>query len=97
MNGIFVGCIVLMEDIDVVFVKWDDVILNGLGLNNVEGNKFCGGGGGISFSIFFNVIDGIGVVEGRLLCLIINYIDKFDNVLICLGRIDFWIKFEKVI
>lgn len=95
MNGIPAGCIVLMEDIDAAFVKRDDATSNGLGLNNVEGNKPRGGGGGISFSTLLNAIDGIGAAEGRLLCLTTNYIDKLDNALIRPGRIDLRIKFEK--
>lgn len=79
------GALVLIEDVDAAFVDREASIES-----QTKGKK----GGGISFSTLLNALDGIGAVEGRLLCLTTNHIDKLDPALIRPGRIDLRFEFK---
>ena len=69
--------IVLMEDIDAAFVQRTETA------EKNEAKK-----AGVSFSALLNAIDGVGAVEGRLLCITTNHIDRLDKALIRPGRVD---------
>lgn len=44
-----------------------------------------------------NVLDGLVVGEDRIVFLMMNYIDKFDLVLIRLGRVDMMVRIGEVL
>ncbi|MCO5555825.1 hypothetical protein L7F22_009370 [Adiantum nelumboides] len=85
MSEIPGGALVLIEDVDAAFVDREASIES-----QSKGKK----GGGISFSTLLNALDGIGAVEGRLLCLTTNHIEKLDPALIRPGRIDLRFEFK---
>jgi len=72
--------IVLLEDVDAVFVGRD--LASGTG----------GGGGGassgVTFSGLLNAIDGAAAQEGRMLFMTTNHIERLDPALIRPGRCD---------
>ncbi len=51
------------------------------------------GAKGISLSDLLNAIDGVASYEGRVLVMTINCLEKLDEALIRLGRIDFKVEF----
>ncbi|PWN35782.1 P-loop containing nucleoside triphosphate hydrolase protein, partial [Meira miltonrushii] len=79
------GALVLIEDVDAAFVDREASIES-----QTKGKR----GGGISFSTLLNAIDGIGAIQGRVLCLTTNHIDKLDPALIRPGRIDLRFEFK---
>lgn len=85
MSEIPGGALVLIEDVDAAFVDREA---------NPENQKKGKKGTGISFSTLLNALDGIGAVEGRLLCLTTNHIEKLDPALIRPGRIDLRFEFK---
>ncbi|KAI8066465.1 P-loop containing nucleoside triphosphate hydrolase protein [Gongronella butleri] len=73
-------CIVLIEDVDAVFVKR---------------NKSDDTDDRVSFSGLLNAIDGVVAQEGRILCMTTNHYDRLDEALIRAGRIDKQVLFDK--
>ena len=72
MNTVKTRSIVLMEDIDAIFVQRE----------KTKGKDM------VSFSGLLNAIDGILSQEGRILFLTTNHIDRLDPALIRPGRVD---------
>merc|ERR1711871_501255 len=71
-----VGAIILLEDVDSVFINRDVVA------------KSNGDASGVTFSGLLNAIDGVASQEGRLFLMTTNHIEKLDPALIRPGRCD---------
>merc|ERR1711871_361059 len=71
-----VGAIILLEDVDSVFINRDVVA------------KSNGDASGVTFSGLLNAIDGVASQEGRLFLMTTNHIEKLDPALIRPGRFD---------
>lgn len=84
MNEVPGGSLLLIEDVDAAFVN----------RSASKESKQKSNRGGISFSTLLNALDGVGAVEGRLLCLTTNHIDRLDSALIRPGRIDLRLEFR---
>jgi hypothetical protein len=77
-------CIALLEDIDAVFENRKNIAPQGMM-----------GGGGLTFDTLLQCIDGIERVDGMLLVVTTNNLDKVDEALKSRpGRIDRVVKFE---
>lgn len=75
--------IVLLEDVDAVFVDRD--------VKKTKGAK----GTGVSFSGLLNAIDGVASQEGRLFFMTTNFPEKLDAALVRPGRCDVKIELKK--
>jgi hypothetical protein len=82
------GALVLMEDVDAAFI--DRTASEDAKASHAKAKR----GGGVSFSTLLNALDGVGAVEGRLLCMTTNHVDKLDPALIRPGRIDLRFEFR---
>ncbi|KAK5580125.1 hypothetical protein RB653_000138 [Dictyostelium firmibasis] len=70
--------ILVLEDIDAVFVK----------RKNNSGNDV------LTFSALLNAIDGLASSDGRILMMTTNHLDRLSPALIRPGRIDLKVKFD---
>ncbi|KAK5468923.1 hypothetical protein LTR55_011544 [Exophiala xenobiotica] len=89
-------CLVLCEDIDIAGLTarpFNDGKLETTAESDEDDTK-TGGRCNISLGGFLNVIDGVGVSEGRTLMMTTNCIEKLDQALVRPGRIDMTVKFE---
>ena len=75
------GSIILLEDVDAVFVDRQDA-----------GEKK--NSNGVSFSGLLNAIDGVASQEGRIFIMTTNHIEKLDNALKRPGRCDVTVKLD---
>jgi SpoVK/Ycf46/Vps4 family AAA+-type ATPase len=73
--------IILLEDIDSIFVDRSSVLPNGMKR--------------VSFSGLLNALDGIASQEGRLTFMTTNHIEKLDPALLRPGRCDVKLEFRK--
>ncbi|RFU24817.1 hypothetical protein B7463_g11525, partial [Scytalidium lignicola] len=78
-------CIMLLEDIDSAGLERRQE--KGDQQYSQEQKK------GISFSGLINVLDGVSSVEGRVLVMTTNYLDRLDEALVRAGRIDYKVEF----
>lgn len=78
--------VIVLEDIDAVFVERD---ATGVGSGGRRGRK---GDSAVSFSGLLNAIDGVASQEGKIFFMTTNHIEKLDAALIRPGRCD--VKFE---
>lgn len=76
--------IILLEDVDAVFVDRD-----------VKKEGGSGGGTGVSFSGLLNAIDGVASQEGRLFFMTTNYPEKLDSALVRPGRCDVKVELKR--
>lgn len=74
-------CVVLLEDIDAVWVERSQTEKNGHGH---EGN----GAPNCTLSGLLNVLDGVGSQEGRIVIMTTNRPEQLDSALVRPGRID---------
>lgn len=74
-------CILLLEDIDALFVD----------RKTNDSNKSM-----ISFSGILNVLDGMGRKHGLITFMTTNYKNRLDSALIRPGRIDYVVKFDYI-
>lgn len=74
------GSIVLLEDIDAVFV-------DRVSAKKAEGRT-------VSFSGLLNAIDGVRSTDGRILFMTTNHKEKLDPALLRAGRADVHIKLD---
>ncbi|KAN0042386.1 hypothetical protein ACTFIV_004950 [Dictyostelium citrinum] len=72
--------ILVLEDIDAVFVKRKN--------NTASGNDI------LTFSGLLNAIDGLASSDGRILMMTTNHLDRLSPALIRPGRIDLKVKFD---
>ena len=75
------GSIILLEDVDAVFVE-----------RQAANTK--NGGNGVSFSGLLNAIDGVASQEGRIFVMTTNHIEKLDPALKRPGRCDVTAKLD---
>ena len=68
--------IILLEDIDALFVQRESV----------------GRGGGVTFSGLLNALDGVRSQEGRILFMTTNHKEKLDPALLRPGRADYHVE-----
>lgn len=76
--------IILLEDVDAVFVDRD-----------VKKERGSGPGTGVSFSGLLNAIDGVASQEGRLFFMTTNYPEKLDSALVRPGRCDVKVELKR--
>ncbi|KAF5023088.1 hypothetical protein F66182_4845 [Fusarium sp. NRRL 66182] len=72
-------CVVLLEDIDAVWVDRANADKNGQEGNNAPNCTLSG---------LLNVLDGVGSVEGRIIIMTTNHPEKLDSALVRPGRVD---------
>ncbi|KAL3427077.1 hypothetical protein PVAG01_00586 [Phlyctema vagabunda] len=98
-------CVVLLEDIDTAGLthtrdkpevveaaaKQVSIIPAGVTPGVPTANST---GGKISLSALLNILDGVASVEGRVLIMTTNHIDKLDDALIRPGRVDMRVQFN---
>ena len=70
--------IILMEDIDGIFVERESVLRD-----KGEGER------SVSFSGLINALDGVRSQEGRILFMTTNHREKLDPALMRPGRVDY--------
>ncbi|KXS16440.1 P-loop containing nucleoside triphosphate hydrolase protein [Gonapodya prolifera JEL478] len=101
-------CILLIEDVDVAFVKRDSepsqngmpMVVGGMPMAvggmpiAVPGMGMRQAGPQLTFSGFLNAIDGVSSQEGRILCMTTNHIELLDAALIRPGRVDLKVHFD---
>lgn len=75
--------IILLEDVDAVFVDRD--------VKKEKGSQ----GTGVSFSGLLNAIDGVASQEGRLFFMTSNYPEKLDSALVRPGRCDIKVELKR--
>ena len=80
MEGSPKNSIILLEDIDAIFVERTSV-------NESKGRR-------ISFSGLLNAIDGVRTQEGRILFMSTNHIEKLDPAMLRPGRSDVHVKLD---
>jgi chaperone BCS1 len=88
MNSLPSRCVVLIEDIDAAFVKREDISVLSQPTEGTVGDQMATRKSGISFSSLLNALDGVDAVEGRLLCITTNHVERCDEALLRQGRID---------
>ena len=89
--------IILLEDIDCMGISLDRKITNNNNIANNTGphkKNTLHQQQNFNLSHFFNLLDGINEMSGRILIITTNYIDKLDSALIRPGRIDLKVQLD---
>lgn len=77
MSALPPRCIVLIEDVDAIFVD-----------RKKENEEKSSAKSSVSFSCLINSLDGVDAATGRLLIITTNHLEKLDGALLRNGRVD---------
>lgn len=82
LNQAPTNSIILLEDIDGIFVQRESVLKKDFGDNSEEKTSY------ITFSGLLNALDGVRAQEGRIIVMTTNHREKLDAALMRPGRCD---------